>query len=410
MGELGTWGNMGHRGDKGILETWRGHGETWNMGGYGTGAQGDIGVMGETRGYWGHGKDMGKHGTWGDMGQEHKGTLGTWGDKGILGPWGDNWDMGRCRVRSLSCHQEVSLSLHPGEFVAVLAPPGGGKSSLVAAALGLRPLAGGAVLLDGIPLTPHSDPALRQQVTHMGHPREATATPRSPSIPCCCPPSPNLSNVFPWPPWATCCPQRVPTATPGSAPGPQQVPTASPRSPLCPEWAPTASPRSSLGASVPPPGSPIPPLCHLGPQFHPCCHQWTMCYHGYSQVTHCPNIHDHHVTPRLHQHIPTATPRLLLCSQQFFTAILISSASLTMTLPPPHVSTHPLLVPARSLCCPMFPHVPTGGWCPTVPIHLVSLPQRQHHAGLGTQGWDTGDGSGPAGGGAHLGPTAATRL
>ncbi|NXP43340.1 TAP1 protein, partial [Leiothrix lutea] len=54
--------------------------------------------------------------------------------------------------------------LRPGELVAVLAPPGGGKSSLVAAALGLRPLEGGAVLLDGIPLTPRSDPALRQQV------------------------------------------------------------------------------------------------------------------------------------------------------------------------------------------------------------------------------------------------------
>ncbi|XP_064256782.1 antigen peptide transporter 1-like [Passer domesticus] len=58
----------------------------------------------------------------------------------------------------------VSLSLRPGEVVAVLAPPGGGKSSLVAAALGLRPLAGGAVLLNGTPLTPHSDPALREQV------------------------------------------------------------------------------------------------------------------------------------------------------------------------------------------------------------------------------------------------------
>ncbi|KAM4756050.1 antigen peptide transporter 1-like [Cyanocitta cristata] len=58
----------------------------------------------------------------------------------------------------------VSLSLRPGEVVAVLAPPGGGKSSLVAAALGLRPLAGGAVLLDGTPLTPRADPALRQQV------------------------------------------------------------------------------------------------------------------------------------------------------------------------------------------------------------------------------------------------------
>ncbi|NXB43267.1 ABCB9 protein, partial [Leucopsar rothschildi] len=52
------------------------------------------------------------------------------------------------------------LSLRPGEVLAVLAPPGGGKSSLVAAALGLRPLAGGAVLLDGAPLTPRSDPAL----------------------------------------------------------------------------------------------------------------------------------------------------------------------------------------------------------------------------------------------------------
>ncbi|NXA58272.1 TAP1 protein, partial [Mohoua ochrocephala] len=60
--------------------------------------------------------------------------------------------------------QGVSLSLRPGEVVAVLAPPGGGKSSLAAAALGLRPLAGGAVLLDGTPLTPRADPALRQQV------------------------------------------------------------------------------------------------------------------------------------------------------------------------------------------------------------------------------------------------------
>ncbi|NXH80212.1 TAP1 protein, partial [Edolisoma coerulescens] len=60
--------------------------------------------------------------------------------------------------------QGVSLSLRPGEVVAVLAPSGGGKSSLAAAALGLRPLAGGAVLLDGTPLTPCADPALRQQV------------------------------------------------------------------------------------------------------------------------------------------------------------------------------------------------------------------------------------------------------
>ncbi|NWU18017.1 TAP1 protein, partial [Cephalopterus ornatus] len=40
----------------------------------------------------------------------------------------------------------------------------GGKSSLAAAALGLRPLAAGAVLLDGNPLSPRADPALRRQV------------------------------------------------------------------------------------------------------------------------------------------------------------------------------------------------------------------------------------------------------
>ncbi|XP_057899050.1 antigen peptide transporter 1-like [Melospiza georgiana] len=58
----------------------------------------------------------------------------------------------------------VSLSLRPGEALAVLAPPGGGKSSLAAAALGLRPLAAGTVLLNGTPLSPRSEPALREQV------------------------------------------------------------------------------------------------------------------------------------------------------------------------------------------------------------------------------------------------------
>ncbi|XP_027765598.1 antigen peptide transporter 1-like [Empidonax traillii] len=67
----------------------------------------------------------------------------------------------------------VSLSVRPGELVAVLAPPGGGKSSLALAALGVRPLAAGAVLLDGTPLGPHADPALRRQVA---------GVPQSPSL------------------------------------------------------------------------------------------------------------------------------------------------------------------------------------------------------------------------------------
>ncbi|NXK87142.1 TAP1 protein, partial [Formicarius rufipectus] len=75
--------------------------------------------------------------------------------------------------------QGVSLSLHPGEVLAVLAPPGGGKSSLAAAALGLRPLAAGVVLLDGTPLTPRADPALRRQGTTPSHSRATTATPGS---------------------------------------------------------------------------------------------------------------------------------------------------------------------------------------------------------------------------------------
>lgn len=258
-------------------------------------------------------------------------------------------------MRSLSCHQGVSLSLRPGELVAVLAPPGGGKSSLVAAALGLRPLAGGTVLLDGIPLTPHSDPALRQQVTHTGHPRAATATPRSPSIPCCCPPvtkplkcvsmatlgnllSPTGPHSHPWVcTWSSAGPHCYPQVTPVPQMGPYCLPKVT-------TGCLSANPGVPNSTSVSP-GSPVPSL--LSP----------VGYHGYPQVTHCPNIHDRHVT-LCSQHIPTATPRSLLCSQQFFIAILISSASLTTTLPPPHVSTHPLLVPARFLCGPMLPHVP----------------------------------------------------
>ncbi|RMB88346.1 hypothetical protein DUI87_35278 [Hirundo rustica rustica] len=89
-------------------------------------------------------------------------------------PLGDEttWTRGLCLKdvwmsypgRSEPVLKGVSLSLRPGDFVAVLAPPGGGKSSLVAAALGLRPLGGRGGAADGVPLTPGSDPALRQQV------------------------------------------------------------------------------------------------------------------------------------------------------------------------------------------------------------------------------------------------------
>ncbi|NXG05826.1 ABCB9 protein, partial [Sakesphorus luctuosus] len=100
--------------------------------------------------------------------------------------------------------QAVSLSLRPGEVLAVLAPPGGGKSSLAATALGVRPLAAGAVLLDGTPLTPRADPALRRQVTlpaGPGAPLPPLGHPHIPVVPQC-------------PPSSSCVPCGVPTVSP----------------------------------------------------------------------------------------------------------------------------------------------------------------------------------------------------
>ncbi|XP_072703974.1 antigen peptide transporter 1 [Ciconia boyciana] len=66
-------------------------------------------------------------------------------------------------------HQEpilkgVSLELHPGEVLAVVAPPGAGKSTLVSLVLHLRLPESGRVLLDGHPLSAYEHPYLRCQV------------------------------------------------------------------------------------------------------------------------------------------------------------------------------------------------------------------------------------------------------
>ncbi|KAM6107055.1 LOW QUALITY PROTEIN: antigen peptide transporter 1-like [Phoenicopterus ruber ruber] len=66
-------------------------------------------------------------------------------------------------------HQEpilkgVSLELHPGEVLAVVAPPGAGKSTLVSLVLRLLPPGAGQVLLDGHPLHADQHPYLRCQV------------------------------------------------------------------------------------------------------------------------------------------------------------------------------------------------------------------------------------------------------
>ncbi|NWU54761.1 TAP1 protein, partial [Dromas ardeola] len=60
--------------------------------------------------------------------------------------------------------QGVSLELRPGEVLAVVAPPGAGKSTLVSLVLCLRPPVAGRVLLDGHPLPEYQHPYLRCQV------------------------------------------------------------------------------------------------------------------------------------------------------------------------------------------------------------------------------------------------------
>ncbi|XP_074875116.1 uncharacterized protein LOC142026170 [Buteo buteo] len=58
----------------------------------------------------------------------------------------------------------VSLELRPGEVLAVVAPPGAGKSTLVSLVLCLRPPGAGRVLLDGRPLPARQHPYQRCQV------------------------------------------------------------------------------------------------------------------------------------------------------------------------------------------------------------------------------------------------------
>ncbi len=58
----------------------------------------------------------------------------------------------------------ASLTLSPGELVVVAGPNGSGKSTLFSAMLGLQPLVGGAVTLDGRPVGDWSRPTFARQV------------------------------------------------------------------------------------------------------------------------------------------------------------------------------------------------------------------------------------------------------
>ncbi len=58
---------------------------------------------------------------------------------------------------------DVSLTVEPGEFLAVIGPNGAGKSTLLGALAGDRPLAKGHVLLDGRPIPRWSKRALAKR-------------------------------------------------------------------------------------------------------------------------------------------------------------------------------------------------------------------------------------------------------
>ncbi|MEK0315007.1 thiol reductant ABC exporter subunit CydD [Cohnella sp. 56] len=77
------------------------------------------------------------------------------------------WEL---RVRGLSCRyapdappalRELSLTLRPGRHIAVVGPSGAGKSTLLQCLLGLRPVAGGSIALNGRELSALPDTELR---------------------------------------------------------------------------------------------------------------------------------------------------------------------------------------------------------------------------------------------------------
>lgn len=60
--------------------------------------------------------------------------------------------------------EDINLKIEPGEFVTIMGPSGGGKTTLVKVMLGLLEPTGGEVLIDGIPLSAVGARAFREQV------------------------------------------------------------------------------------------------------------------------------------------------------------------------------------------------------------------------------------------------------
>jgi len=60
--------------------------------------------------------------------------------------------------------EDINLSVEPGEFITIMGPSGGGKTTLVKVMLGLLEPTSGEVLVDGIPLSTVGARAFREQV------------------------------------------------------------------------------------------------------------------------------------------------------------------------------------------------------------------------------------------------------
>ena len=60
--------------------------------------------------------------------------------------------------------ENVNLAIEPGEFVTIMGPSGGGKTTLVKIMLGLLEPTSGEVLIDGVPLPTIGARAYREQV------------------------------------------------------------------------------------------------------------------------------------------------------------------------------------------------------------------------------------------------------
>ena len=201
----------------------------------GTGTQRRWGGCGDTLGGY---RDM--VGTCGHGGEGHGDpeVVGSvWGHGGghgdRVGPCqgGHGEGTGTLREGSQGCHlcppQGVSLELRPGEVLAVVAPPGAGKSTLVSLVLRLCPPGAGRVLLDGHPLPAYQHRNLRCQVPPL--PRSRDVPNGSPLLPPCHQLSPPRHRHHPVSPDISAtsrpCPHHVPTTSLAMSP---DIPPMSP--------------------------------------------------------------------------------------------------------------------------------------------------------------------------------------